>query len=215
MMDDNTKRIFYSSCAMILISKGLTVASPLFLKEVIDMMSLGTNINSTSILLGIGGFGLTRLLGTCTHEYRMYQIAQIIQAGLRRVNSQAFKHMHSLDINFHKAGSKNTVFAINRAMSAIESAMRFSLGIAAPVLLEFALLCGVIHYNFGAFYLGNMLATLGLYTLFTKNFAEMRRIQIRDRKNAHKNVEFRLNESIMNYETVKTFNSEKFEETRF
>ena len=106
----------------------------------------------------------------------MYQIAQIIQAGLRRVNSQAFKHMHSLDINFHKAGSKNTVFAINRAISAIESAMRFTLGMAAPVVLEFTMLCCVIQYTFGAFYLSNMLITLGIYTIFTKNFAERRRI---------------------------------------
>ena len=78
MMDDETKRIFYKSCALILISKSLVVASPLFLKEVIDMMSLGTNINTTTLLLGISGFGITKLLATCSHEYRMYQIAQVI-----------------------------------------------------------------------------------------------------------------------------------------
>ena len=86
MMDDSTKRIFYSSCTMLLLSKGLAVASPLFLKEVIDMMSLGTNINSTTLLLGIGGFGITKLLSTCFHEYRMYQIGQFIQQGIRRIN---------------------------------------------------------------------------------------------------------------------------------
>ena len=39
-----------------------------------------------------------------------------------------------------------------------------------------------------------------------------RRIHIRDKKNVEKKAEFTLNESIMNYETVKTFNNEKHEE---
>lgn len=40
-------------------------------------------------------------------------------------------------------------------------------------------------------------------------------MQIRQRKNAEKKAEFTLNESIMNYETVKAFTNEKLEETRY
>ena len=40
-------------------------------------------------------------------------------------------------------------------------------------------------------------------------------MQIREKKDAEKKAEFTLNESIMNYETVKAFTNEKYEEKRY
>ena len=60
-----------------------------------------------------------------------------------------------------------------------------------------------------------MMLTLGLYTYFSKTFSDKRRVQIRTKKNAEKASEFYLNESIMNYETVKAFNNEKLENNRY
>ena len=60
-----------------------------------------------------------------------------------------------------------------------------------------------------------MLVTLGVYAYFTKVCSSKRRVQIRDRKNADQKSEFYLNESIMNYETVKQFNNEKLETSRY
>ena len=134
---------------------------------------------------------------------------------MRKISYDAFKHLHALDLNFHKTSSKNTVFAINRAVRSIESAMRFTLGFFTPVAVEFILLCGMLQFYCGPQYLGNMLVTLGLYAYYSKTFSDKRRVQIRERKNAEKKAEFTLNESIMNYETVKAFTNEKFEETRY
>lgn len=120
-----------------------------------------------------------------------------------------------MDLNFHKSSSKNTVFAINRAVRSIESAMRFTLGFFTPVAVEFLMLCGMLSIYCGPKYLVNMLFTLGCYTYYSKTFSEARRVQIREKKNAEKKSEFILNESIMNYETVKAFTNEKFEENRY
>jgi len=60
-----------------------------------------------------------------------------------------------------------------------------------------------------------MLITLGIYTYFSKTYAEIRRVQMADKKNAEKASEFYLNESIMNYEAVKSFNNEELEKSRF
>ncbi len=49
-----------------------------------------------------------------------------------------------LDIYFHKISSKNTVFAINRAIRSIESALRLTMGFFAPVAFEFILLCATM-----------------------------------------------------------------------
>jgi len=52
--------------------------------------------------------------------------------------------MHTLDLNFHKVSSKNVVFEVNRALRSIESGLRFSIGMFAPIGFEFALLCGML-----------------------------------------------------------------------
>ena len=70
----------------------------------------------------------------------------------------------------------------------------------------------MIYFYCGPAYYFNMLVTLGLYTYYSKVASMKRRIYIRDKKNVEKKAEFTLNESIMNYETVKTFNNEKHED---
>lgn len=78
MVDDDMKRIFRNSCFLIAASKGLIIASPWFLKGVIDIMTAGGALNLTHMMLGIGAFGLSRLLSTASQEYRMIMIADFV-----------------------------------------------------------------------------------------------------------------------------------------
>jgi len=78
MMDDDMRRIFYNSCFLIFASKGLAVASPWFLKVVVDTMSMSAPVTLTPLLLGISAFGLTRLLSTISQEYRMIMLSDFI-----------------------------------------------------------------------------------------------------------------------------------------
>ena len=176
MCDDDMRRIFRNSCLLILASKGLAIASPWFLKGVVDGMAAGGSVNVMTLWYGIGAFGLTRLLATASQEWRMHMIADFIQRGVRRISYDAFTHLHALDLNFHKTSSKNTVFAVNRAIRSIESALRFVLGFFTPVAVEFVMLCGMLFYMCGPVYLGNMLVTLAAYTYFSKTFSDKRRV---------------------------------------
>jgi ABC-type transport system involved in Fe-S cluster assembly fused permease/ATPase subunit len=54
----------------------------------------------------------------------------------------------------------------------------------------------------------NIMVMLGIYTTFTKQYSKTRQSYIRQKKNEEKQSDFFLNESIMNYETVKYFNNE-------
>jgi len=215
--DPTIKGIFYKSCALIVASKALTIASPFALKIVVDsMMVAGTaGFNLNHAFMGIGAFGAARLMGIGFSELRMTYITEIIQKGIRKVNFKSFKHLHALDLGYHKTSSKNTVFAINRAMRSMETGMRFVLGFFVPIACEFFFLTGMLWGYCGSKYLANMMLTLGVYTWYTKVASTQRRVHIKNRKDTDKQSEFYLNESIMNYETVKTFNNEKLEEERY
>jgi ABC-type transport system involved in Fe-S cluster assembly fused permease/ATPase subunit len=161
---------------LVLASKGLAIASPWFLKGVVDGMALGTAVDLKLAFYGIGAFGATRLLSNFLSEWRMWQVNKIIQKATKRISFNAFTHLHNLDIDFHKTSSKNTVFAINRAMRSIESAGRFAFGFFTPVAVEFLMLCGMLHFYCGPKYLLNMLITLTFYTYFTKVVSTTRRV---------------------------------------
>ena len=74
MVDDDMKRIFRNSCFLILASKGLAVASPWFMKAVVDAMAAGGALNMNHIYLGIIGFGATQFLSRASQEFRTYMI---------------------------------------------------------------------------------------------------------------------------------------------
>lgn len=145
----------------------------------------------------------------------MNQVVRVIQIALKNLSLHSFNHLHQLDIYFHKISSKNTVFAIVKAVKSMESALRFSLGFFAPVAFEFVLLCGTLYFYCGTPYLVNMLATLSAYTAFTKWYSAYRQTLIRKNKNMEKKSEFYLNETMVNFETVKNYNNQKLEAQRY
>ena len=143
MFHKDQRPLFYASVAMVVGAKTLNVASPYILKKIVDSMTLATvDFYSAGMLIGL--FGATRVLATVCQEVRMVYVAKFIAEGLRKVGHVSFEHLHKLDLNFHKTSSKNTVFAINRAIRSIEAALRFGIGFAGPIVLEFALLCGML-----------------------------------------------------------------------
>ena len=176
MVDPEMKKTFYKSMALIVLSKGCAIASPFFLKGIVDSMTVASQLSFGTACVGIAAFSGSRFLGELGNNYRMYMVMNMIQNGLKRLSFDSFTHLHSLDLNFHKTSSKNTTFAINRALRSIESGMRFALGFFTPVFVEFILLCGMLQFYCGPQYLANMILTLGLYTYFSKTFSDKRRV---------------------------------------
>ena len=78
MLDDDMRRLFRNSCILIAASKGLAIASPWFLKGVVDTMSAGGTLTLSPLMFSIGAFGLTRFLSTASQEYRMILVAEFI-----------------------------------------------------------------------------------------------------------------------------------------
>tara|TARA_B110000285_G_C14976901_1_gene539420 strand:+ start:357 stop:929 length:573 start_codon:yes stop_codon:yes gene_type:complete len=182
----DSKHLFYNSMVLLIGSKGLAVASPYILKQIVDSMTMAASVDFYSAGIGIGMFGLARVGATVFQEMRMLQISKFINEGVRKVSSASFKHLHELDMNFHKVSSKNTVFGINRAIRSIESGLRFAIGFFTPIAFEFLLLTGMLWGYCGAPYMLNMMLTLGLYTKYSLVSSKQRVVHIRERKNFEK-----------------------------
>ena len=102
----------------------------------------------------------------------MLNITKLIQQSLERISNKSFAHLHNLDLNYHKKSSRNSIFAINRALRSIESGLRYFLGFFSGMVVEFTFLCIALGKFCGPLYLGNMVLTFAAYLRYTRQMGK-------------------------------------------
>jgi hypothetical protein len=58
----------------LLLSKGLALSSPIFLKMTVNALAVAQSVDFTTACIGIGAFGLARFLSSVFGEFRMNMI---------------------------------------------------------------------------------------------------------------------------------------------
>ena len=96
------------------------MTSPAVLKTASVKAAAVAPMTIASIVASIGLFGATRIISTFFLCKQMDRITEMIQAGIKRLSVHSFDHLHDLDLTYHRAGSKNTVFGINRALKSLD-----------------------------------------------------------------------------------------------
>lgn len=192
-------RKFYTSLCFLTVGKAIGITSPFILKYVVNMMMSvqGATVGAATAMAGtafslnraigaVGLWGFSRLATNTLMCFHMDSVTSGIQDGVKRIAGTSFKHLHDLDLSYHKDSSKNTVFGINRALRSIDQGLRFVLGFAAQMVFEFAFICGTMTFTCGPKYLVNMLVTCALYTVLTNNVSKKRTKLIKEKMNIDK-----------------------------
>ena len=179
-MEGENRRAFQTAMAFMTLSKLLSIMSPFFLKHAVNaLMVAGGAVNFKLAALGVIGFGIARISSSILHEARMVLIAKMMQTSLKKIAVDVFEHIHKLDLSFQRSSSKNIIFAVNKAIGAMENGLRFVLGFAFPTVLEFALISGMLFFYCGPQYFCNIMLMIAIYTKFTKDYSKWRQGQIR------------------------------------
>lgn len=76
----------------------------------------------------------------------MSLVVKILREAIQKLSLEIFSHLHHLDLTFHKTSTKNTIFAVNKALEAIDNGLRFVIGFMSPIVLEFGLICGMLYF---------------------------------------------------------------------
>ncbi|TRZ01031.1 hypothetical protein DNTS_034923 [Danionella cerebrum] len=168
---------------------------------------------ATAVLIG---YGVSRTGAALFNELRNAVFGKVAQSSIRRIAKNVFLHLHNLDLGFHLSRQTGALSkAIDRGtrgISFVLSALVFNLG---PTLFEMLLVSGILYYKCGAQYALVTLGTLAAYSAFTIAFTQWRtqfRIEMNKADNEAGNAAI---DSLLNYETVKYFNNEKYEASRY
>uniref|UniRef100_A0A1A8RJR0 Iron-sulfur clusters transporter ABCB7, mitochondrial n=2 Tax=Nothobranchius rachovii TaxID=451742 RepID=A0A1A8RJR0_9TELE len=168
---------------------------------------------ATAMLIG---YGVSRTCSALFNELRNTVFGKVAQSSIRRIAKNVFLHLHNLDLGFHLSRQTGALSkAIDRGtrgISFVLSALVFNLG---PTVFEMGLVSAILYHKCGGQFAAVALGTLSAYTLFTILVTQWRtqfRIEMNKADNAAGNAAI---DSLLNYETVKYFNNEKYEAERY
>ncbi|XP_023266925.1 ATP-binding cassette sub-family B member 7, mitochondrial [Seriola lalandi dorsalis] len=168
---------------------------------------------ATAVLIG---YGASRACAAFFNELRNTVFGKVAQSSIRRIAKNVFLHLHNLDLGFHLSRQTGALSkAIDRGtrgISFVLSAIVFNLG---PTVFEMGLVSAILYYKCGGQFAAVALGTLSAYTLFTILITQWRtrfRIEMNKADNEAGNAAI---DSLLNYETVKYFNNEKYEAERY
>ncbi|XP_073412305.1 iron-sulfur clusters transporter ABCB7, mitochondrial isoform X1 [Dendrobates tinctorius] len=207
-------------------AKGMNIVVPFMFKYAVDNLNevSGNVLNladasstvatmATAVLIG---YGASRAGAALFNELRNAVFGKVAQSSIRRIAKNVFLHLHNLDLGFHLSRQTGALSkAIDRGtrgISFVLSALVFNLG---PTMFEVLLVSSILYYKCGAQFAFVTLGTLGAYTAFTIGITQWRtkfRIEMNKADNDAGNAAI---DSLLNYETVKYFNNEKYEAERY
>ena len=212
----------YLALAVLVLAKLVTVLVPYTYKWVTDSLTgeLGAPASVPAWLVVplmlVVAYGVGRVLMVGFNELRNALFAKVGQHAVRNLANETFGHIHRLSLRFHlqrRTGGLSRI--IERGTKGIEVIIRFLILTAVPTVLEFALMIGVIWYQFDWSYSAIVIAVVIAFLWFTKVASDWR-IGIRRAMNeADTDSTTKSVDAMLNYETVKYFNNEAMEAQRF
>ncbi|XP_050309511.1 iron-sulfur clusters transporter ABCB7, mitochondrial-like [Anthonomus grandis grandis] len=168
---------------------------------------------ATSLLLG---YGIARASALGFNELRNAVFARVAQHSIRRIAKNVFLHLHNLDLSFHlsrQTGAlSKTIDRGSRGINFVLTAMVFNV---VPTFFELALVSTVLGIKCGPEFAGVAFGCVGVYAAFTLAVTQWRtkfRIFMNKAENEAGNKAI---DSLINYETVKYFNNERYEANRY
>jgi ATP-binding cassette subfamily B protein len=203
--------------SFLLSAKLANVAVPLVFKEIIDAFTLPREQVLLLVPLGLlGAYGALRFSTSLFTELREIVFAKVTQRAQRTIALQVFGHLHALSLRFHlERQTGGLTRDIERGTRAVGSLISYTIYSIGPTLVEIALVLGILVTRYDrsfALITGVTLVCYVAYTVIVTNWRTRIRREANELDSA---ANIRAIDSLLNYETVKYFNNERWEAERY
>ena len=205
--------------SFLIAAKLANVGVPLVLKQLVDSLTLKPGdpaavlVVPAALLLGYGALRLSITLFTELREFLFYPVAARIA---RRVSLEAFEHLLALSLRFHLERQTGGVSRdIERGSRSIQSLLNFTIYNILPTLVEITLVISLLSAKFDGWFAVITFGALVLYIAFTVAVTEWRTHFRRAMNEQDSKANTKAVDALINYETVKYFSNEHFEQARY
>jgi ATP-binding cassette, subfamily B, heavy metal transporter len=198
-------------------AKLANVGVPLVLKQIVDGLTLppAGQLLVLPVALLVA-YGLLRLSTTAFTELREYLFAKVTQRAVRTIALKTFRHLHALSLQFHLSRQTGGLTRdVERGTRGISTLIGYTLFSILPTLIEIALVSAILVARYDIWFIAITLGALCTYIVYTVTITEWRTGFRRQMNELDSKANTRAIDSLLNYETVKYFNNEEFEATRY
>jgi ATP-binding cassette, subfamily B, heavy metal transporter len=193
-------------------AKLATLLMPWALKHIVDGVDPSIRPELYLPLAFLLFYGLLRFGSVFLGEIRDALFGRVTERAMRKVGLRVFKHLHSLELGFHLDRATGGVSRdIERGTNGISFLMRFLMFNIVPTLVEIFSVAVIFAVAFSYWYAIITLVAVLIYIAFTIITTEWRNRYVREANQADSSTNTRAIDSLLNYETVKYFNNEKYE----
>ena len=205
--------------ACLVAAKLANVGVPLVLKSLVDALDLKPGdpravlAVPVALLLAYGALRVSVTLFTELREFLFYPVAARIA---RRVALETFEHLLSLSLRFHLERQTGGVSRdIERGSRAIHALLNYFIYNILPTLVEITLVIALLASRFDGWFAVITLCALVAYIAYTITVTEWRTHFRRAMNEQDSKANTRAVDALINYETVKYFGNERFEQARY
>ncbi|MGD9815295.1 MAG: ABC transporter ATP-binding protein/permease [Hyphomonadaceae bacterium] len=205
------------SLALTLVGKVLAVFSPLVLADGINALARGDASGALPAFMGLAGFwAALRFASAAGPQIRDAIFQPLSEEAQRRAGANVFSHVHSLSVRFHQSKRTGAVYrTIERGVRAIDFLLRFLAFNIAPTVIELLLAAAVLGFRYGWSFSLIAGLTVLIYAWITFGVTEWRLKHRREMNEADSEAAGRAVDSLLNFETVKSFAAEARESERY
>jgi ABC-type transport system involved in Fe-S cluster assembly fused permease/ATPase subunit len=200
-------------------AKLANIGVPLILKSLVDALALKPGdpravlVVPVAILVGYGALRVSITLFTELREFLFYPVAARIA---RRVSLEAFEHLLALSLRFHLERQTGGVSRdIERGSRSIQSLLNYTIYNILPTLVEITMVIVLLSAKFDGWFAAITFSALVLYIGFTVTVTEWRTAFRRAMNEQDSKANTKALDALLNYETVKYFSNEPFEQARY
>jgi len=211
-------RVFLSLSCLIL-SKLAIVGMPLLLKDIVDGLDSKLLLEDAALALPLVlllTYGALRLTASLFNEMRDAIFSRVRYHAMRGISSRVLNHLFSLSLSYHLDRKTGGVTRdLERGTNSLSSILNYLVFNIFPTAAEFTFVAIILLGKYEPHFAIITFATVILYISFTLLVTNWR-MHYRHEMNAQ---ESKANgfavDGMLNYETVKYFNNEKYEIKQF
>jgi len=208
-----------TALAFLVGAKLANIGVPLVLKQLVDALTLKPGdaaavlVVPVALLLAYGALRLSITAFTELREFLFYPVAARIA---RRVSLEAFEHLLGLSLRFHLERQTGGVSRdIERGSRSIQSLLNYTIYNILPTLVEITMVIILLSAKFDGWFAAITFSALLIYIGFTVTVTEWRTGFRRAMNEQDSKANTRAVDALINYETVKYFSNERFEQARY
>ncbi|MDR0250807.1 MAG: ABC transporter ATP-binding protein/permease [Burkholderiales bacterium] len=199
----------------LLLAKFANVGVPLVMKQIVD----GLDVSRAPLMVPLAlltAYGVLRLSTTLFTELREILFVKVTQRATRAVMLQVFRHLHEMSLRFHLQRQTGRLTRdIERGQRGITTLIDFTLFSILPTIVEVTLVLVVLIYGYDWTFAAITVGALVAYLTYTILVTEWRTHMRRRMNEFDSQASARATDSLLNYETVKYFGNERWEEAHY